>query len=156
MWDSLKTKLFEKLRNVFRTDDPWMSTTELEDYGRALGYSASNAGRRVRDLYADGVLEREPRQIEKHGKKLWVEYYRYKDQFSVKAEKMVQLGSEKTNETPQEKHPTEVHRQGGQDVTGLLPFNFPQRAVRALRQEVPSNAPLLPQKPVGDPPLRTP
>ena len=84
--------------------------------------------------------------------------YDYRMVLAEEALKMVQLGDEKGEapEAPKEKPPTEVHRQGGQDVTGLLPFNFPQRAVRALRQEVPSNAPLLPQKPVGDPPLRTP
>ena len=93
--NSLKTALYELFRNRHRSSDGWISLTEAQDYGRALGFSADNGGRRVRDLYADGLLEKEARQIEKWGKKLWVEYYKYKDVFAPKphVQGLVKIGN---------------------------------------------------------------
>ena len=78
-WDSLITKLYQKLEIAHRSgkNDGYLSTTELEDYGRAQGYSASNAGRRVRDLYKANLVEKRPKFIESKG--VWIEEYRWRD-----------------------------------------------------------------------------
>lgn len=56
---TLKNQLYEVLRN--KGEMFYIHGVELEDYGRSLGYSASNVSRRLRDLRAEGKIESELR-----------------------------------------------------------------------------------------------
>lgn len=77
-FDSLKNSIYEYLKNQHYGGQSKISETSIGDYGRFLGYSASNAERRARELYSEGLFDRETRIIDKHGKKVEVAYYWYK------------------------------------------------------------------------------
>lgn len=69
---TLKNQLYEVLKNKM----VYIHGAELEDYGRSLGYSASNVSRRLRDLRAEGKIESELRVHE--GTK--IAYWKIKEQ----------------------------------------------------------------------------
>lgn len=96
---SLKSILYEKLQNKYRTDDPWMWGGQLEDYARAVGYKASNASRRLRELYESGLIER--REMEVPGKHIRAVQYRWKDRDKEEGKIKIEIPITKATEETQ-------------------------------------------------------
>ena len=78
--DSLKNALYEKIKNHYRSgkNDGWILGVALEPYSMALGFSASNGSRRLRELCEHNSIEK--REIKGKRGEMLVEY-RWLDPF---------------------------------------------------------------------------
>lgn len=69
-----KLSLSDRLVRYCRLNPGWIASGHLQRLALEKGYTAQNAGRRLRELVEDGTLEVEYRNPHNHA------YYRYKPQ----------------------------------------------------------------------------
>lgn len=69
-----KLSLSERLARYIRNQGDWIASGTLQRLALEAGYTAQNAGRRLRELVEDGTLEVEYRNPHNHA------YYRYRPQ----------------------------------------------------------------------------
>lgn len=72
-----KLSLSERLARYIRNQGDWIASGTLQRLALEAGYTAQNAGRRLRELVEDGTLEVEYRNPHNHA------YYRYKPQIKT-------------------------------------------------------------------------
>lgn len=71
----MKKSLSQELLEALRNKNGWVHSVELEDLARSLGYKSSNSGRRMRELFNAGKVEREYRLHDG----VRIVYYKYID-----------------------------------------------------------------------------
>lgn len=59
-----KPSLSFELEGLLRKKNGWVHISELEDFGRSLGFLSSNVDRRLRELRKAGKIESELRNFE--------------------------------------------------------------------------------------------
>ena len=70
---TLSSQLMDMLKSSY---PEFVHSVALEDYARSLGFKSSNSGRRLRELYNEGKIEREYRLHEG----VRIVWYKYKVQ----------------------------------------------------------------------------
>lgn len=80
---SLKLILYEKLRNEYRggKNDGWVVCGSLERYAGAVGYTPSNAARRLRELERDELINK--RYVKAKTRSVTLVEYRYNPDYGV-------------------------------------------------------------------------
>lgn len=76
MKESLREKILIQFQSRYRQGkQDFVNGGQIEKFAEALGYKASNASRRLREIYNEGLLEREERPLkDSHIRSVWYKY----------------------------------------------------------------------------------